>query len=78
MQSAGQPGVLEIILIGVAVLWLLNAFRRASILKKVEAEVDSARRRRTKPVSENRSPGNKKDKSHLTEDAEYVDYEIIE
>lgn len=69
---AGTPGILEILLIAVAILWLLNAFRKASILRKMEQQLDEG--------NKDSSSGKKKKRIQREDpdDTEDADYEVIE
>lgn len=69
---AGTPGILEILLIAIAILWLLNAFRKASILRKMEQQLDER--------SKDSSSGKKKKRIQREDpnDTEDADYEVIE
>jgi hypothetical protein len=79
MWQAGQTGILEIILIVVALIWLSNSFRKSRILGKVEEEVnrttaERARERKLKREQESapRKPRNKiPPETDAFEDAEY-------
>ncbi len=65
-----KTGWLELLLIALAIMWLLNAYRKNSILKKVEREID--RRSNTDQRSAKSKPSQSKEI-----DAEDVDYEEI-
>ncbi len=73
MLIAGYTGWLEILIIVICIFWLLNAYRKNSILRKMEEELDARKqdrnsREETKTVSKGKNiPG----------DAEFVDYEEI-
>lgn len=69
---AGATGILEIILIAVAVLWLLNAFRKNSVLRKMEQQLDER--------NKDSSSGKKKKRIQREDpdDTEDADYEVIE
>lgn len=73
MLESGYTGWVELLLIGICVFWLLNAYRKSSILKKMEDELDERKRERhsrreTKKVSKGKN---------IPPDAEFVDYEEI-
>ncbi len=65
-----KTGWLELLLIALAIMWLVNAYRKNSILRKVEKEMD----RRSKT---NSNSSTSKRTSPKEIDAEDVDYEEI-
>lgn len=69
MLKAGYSGIWEILIIALAIMWLLNSYRKNSILRKMEEQLDN----RNKPKS-----SNKKVKEAKFTDAEEADYEIVD
>lgn len=73
MLIAGYTGWLEILIIVICIFWLLNAYRKNSILRKMEEELDARKqdrnsREETKTVAKGKN---------IPRDAEFVDYEEI-
>jgi hypothetical protein len=73
MLIAGYTGWLEILIIVICIFWLLNAYRKNSILRKMEEELDARKqdrnsREKTKTVDKGKN---------IPRNAEFVDYEEI-
>lgn len=73
MLIAGYTGWLEILIIVICVFWLLNAYRKNSILRKMEEELDA--RKQDRNSREEAKTVNKG--KNIPKDAEFVDYEEI-
>lgn len=66
-----KTGIWEILLIGLAIFWLMNAYRKNSILRKMENHVDSEIKKKKKSTKTKKTPISQ------YEDAEDADYEEI-
>ncbi len=66
-----KTGIWEILLIGLAIFWLMNAYRKNSILRKMENHVDSEIKKKKK----SKKPQNSRISEF--EDVEDADYEEI-
>ncbi len=75
VQQAGSFGIWQILLIAVAVMWLLNAYRRSKILAKMEEEIDKRTTRNSTPPKE---PEKKSGNRLYDKDTEDADFEVIE
>lgn len=66
-----KTGIWEILLIGLAIFWLMNAYRKNSILRKMENHVDSEIKKKKK--------GRRSQKTRISEyeDVEDADYDEI-
>ena len=51
-----KTGIWEILLIGLAIFWLMNAYRKNSILRKMENHVDSEIKKKKKSSKTNKTP----------------------
>jgi heme exporter protein D len=65
-----KTGWLELLLIALAIMWLLNAYRKNSILRKVDKEMD-------RRAEKSQSPKKTKGSVSKEIEAEDVDYEEI-
>ena len=74
MLKAGYTGWLEILIIVICVFWLLNAYRKNSILRKMEEELDERKKNRNSREDETKAVSKGK---NIPEDSEFVDYEEI-
>jgi hypothetical protein len=77
IQQAGSVGIWQILLIAVAVMWLLNAFRRNRILGKIEGEIDRRSRQQNQPQQPAARPGKKHRRLHDAE-TEDADFEVMD
>ena len=70
MSLAGYTGWVEILLIALFIMWIINAYRRNNVLKKMEEKLDRSKQIHEKPKKRTAPEGKAIDDA---EDVEYLE-----
>jgi heme exporter protein D len=77
METAGALGIIEIILIVGCLLWVMNVFRKSSILRKMDQQLDHMNQQQQNQ-SNNTFNRPKKKVNDRSDEGEFVDYEEVD